>query len=154
NPIVHLRSFSNYMTPKLGLLSADTWTLVAIFIRNLILNWFVLLPPIILVLLIPRFCLAAINFDLTTTALPHAALAVAVFSGIIPIAYVYANRPSLADAKLRDAAAGSIFPNEHKTQSAFLRWCLFPLSLLAVLSTTSYAWWRINPAGLWMWFIG
>src|SRR5215475_12575555 len=31
-PIAHLRRYSNYMTPKLGLLSADTWTLVATFI--------------------------------------------------------------------------------------------------------------------------
>ena len=37
-PIEHLRNYSNYLTPKLGLLSADTWTLVAIVIRNLLLN--------------------------------------------------------------------------------------------------------------------
>src|SRR2546421_72219 len=29
-PVRHLRSYSNYMSPRLGLLSADTWTLVAI----------------------------------------------------------------------------------------------------------------------------
>jgi len=53
DPIVHLRSYSNYMSPKLGLLSADTWTLGAIFIRNLILNWLILMPLILLVLLLP-----------------------------------------------------------------------------------------------------
>ena len=42
-PVNHLRSYSNYLTPQLGLLSADTWTLVAIITRNVILNW---LPPI------------------------------------------------------------------------------------------------------------
>src|SRR2546425_10510790 len=40
--ITHLRSYSNYLTPKLGLLSADTWTLIAIVVRNLVVNWLVL----------------------------------------------------------------------------------------------------------------
>src|SRR5947199_322869 len=45
-PVQYLRRYSRYMTPKVGLLSADTWTLVAIFLRNLFLNWLVLLPLI------------------------------------------------------------------------------------------------------------
>ena len=43
-PVKWLRSYSNYLSPKLGLFSADTWTLVATFARNLILNWLILLP--------------------------------------------------------------------------------------------------------------
>jgi hypothetical protein len=42
--IAWLRRYSNYLTPKLGIGSADAWTVVAIFIRNLVLNWLVLLP--------------------------------------------------------------------------------------------------------------
>jgi hypothetical protein len=55
-----LRCFSNYLTPKLGLLSEDTWALVSIFARNLLLNWLVLLPFLFAVLLLPRLlvCLA------------------------------------------------------------------------------------------------
>src|SRR5206468_2463775 len=37
-PIWHLRTYSNYLSPKLGLLSADTWTLLATYVRNLFLN--------------------------------------------------------------------------------------------------------------------
>ncbi len=33
-----LRRFSNYLTPELGFLSADTWTLFAIWFRNILLN--------------------------------------------------------------------------------------------------------------------
>jgi predicted acylesterase/phospholipase RssA len=43
-PIRRLRQYSNYLTPRLGLLSADTWTWIAIYLRNLILNWLVLIP--------------------------------------------------------------------------------------------------------------
>jgi hypothetical protein len=48
-----LRSNSNFLTPGLGGLSADTWTLVALYIRNLLLNWLIYLPLIVGVLLIP-----------------------------------------------------------------------------------------------------
>ena len=34
-----LRSYSNYLTPRTGLLSADTWTAMSLYVRNLILNW-------------------------------------------------------------------------------------------------------------------
>jgi hypothetical protein len=39
-----LRNYSSYMSPRLGLLSADSWTLIGIYLRNLMLNWLVLLP--------------------------------------------------------------------------------------------------------------
>jgi hypothetical protein len=39
-----LRSYTNYLTPKLGVLSADTWAAVALSARNLLLNWLVILP--------------------------------------------------------------------------------------------------------------
>lgn len=41
-PLRHLREFSNYLSPKLGLFSADGWTLVATALRNLLLNWTVI----------------------------------------------------------------------------------------------------------------
>jgi hypothetical protein len=36
--LAHLRAFSNYLTPKVSLLSADTWSLWAIWARNTLLN--------------------------------------------------------------------------------------------------------------------
>jgi hypothetical protein len=41
-----LRSYSNYLTPRLGVTSADTWAIVSVYLRNLLLNWLVLLPAI------------------------------------------------------------------------------------------------------------
>jgi hypothetical protein len=46
--IDHLRDYSSYLTPKVGLLSADTWAAVAIVLRNIVLNWLILLPAIAL----------------------------------------------------------------------------------------------------------
>ena len=52
-PVSFLREYSNYLNPKLGLTSADTWALVATVIRNILLNWLVLLPLIASVLILP-----------------------------------------------------------------------------------------------------
>lgn len=44
--IRYLRRYSNYLTPKMGLASGDTWAAVGIYLRNLLLNqlvlWFLL----------------------------------------------------------------------------------------------------------------
>lgn len=53
-PIRYLREFSNYLTPQSGFLSADTWTMLAIYLRNFLLNLVVLLPFIAAVLIAPR----------------------------------------------------------------------------------------------------
>lgn len=57
-PLRFLRRYSNYLTPRLGLFSADTWTVVATVVRNLILNWLVLLPILAAVLALPLLALA------------------------------------------------------------------------------------------------
>jgi hypothetical protein len=49
----HLRQFSNYLTPRVGFFSKDTWTLIAIFFRNLLLNWLMVLPLVAGLLLLP-----------------------------------------------------------------------------------------------------
>src|SRR5262245_42012568 len=49
-----LREFSNYLTPKLGMFSGDTWALIAIYVRNALLNQLVLLLALAGVLLVPR----------------------------------------------------------------------------------------------------
>jgi hypothetical protein len=59
-PLRHLRDYSSFITPRTGLLSADTWTFIVIYIRNLLLNWIVLVPLLASVLLIPRVSVAVL----------------------------------------------------------------------------------------------
>ena len=42
-PVEHLRKYSNYLAPRPGILTYDGWLLVAIYLRNLILNQVALL---------------------------------------------------------------------------------------------------------------
>jgi len=58
DPIDHLREFNNYLTPKLGFFSADTWTVAATVFRNIALNWMVLVPLLMSVLMLPRLLLS------------------------------------------------------------------------------------------------
>src|SRR6185295_12998073 len=60
-PIRNLRVYSNYLTPKKGLFTADTWTLVAVYLRNLMLNWLVFIPAIMAFLVVPVLWSAVLN---------------------------------------------------------------------------------------------
>ena len=62
DPIHHLREYNSYMSPRTGLFSTDVWTMVAIFVRNVLLNWLVLLPLLMAVLMGPRLYVAALTF--------------------------------------------------------------------------------------------
>ena len=53
-PVQHLRAFSRYLAPRLSRLSADSLTLFGIYLRNLLLNWLVLVPLGAAFLLLPR----------------------------------------------------------------------------------------------------
>lgn len=58
DPIQHLRDYNNYLSPKLGLFSADTWTLAATVARNMLLNWLVFVPLLMCALMVPRIVLS------------------------------------------------------------------------------------------------
>jgi hypothetical protein len=48
-----LRDYTSYLAPHTGALSTDTWTLAAIVLRNLLLNWAILIPAFAAILLLP-----------------------------------------------------------------------------------------------------
>jgi predicted acylesterase/phospholipase RssA len=48
-----LRDYSNYLTPRVGLLGADTWAAITLYLRNLLLNQAVLIAFLSGILVIP-----------------------------------------------------------------------------------------------------
>ncbi len=72
-PVRHLREFSNYLAPRAGLTSVDFWILITTFIRNMFLNWLVLISWLAAAMMLPRLYLAAINLqpDWTSLATLH-----------------------------------------------------------------------------------
>ncbi len=100
DPVRHLREYNSYLTPRLGAFSADTWTLVATVVRNIMLNWLVLVPLLLGALMIPRALLSIIMlgqlyFDLYGNADPVAKSPIVVYglpvAGAVLIAVVFFN---------------------------------------------------------------
>jgi hypothetical protein len=53
-PIRHVRAYSSYLSPRGGLFSGDSWALLAIYLRNVLINLLVLLPIAFLAVLAVR----------------------------------------------------------------------------------------------------
>lgn len=60
DPIRHLRDYNNYLSPKVGIMSADTWALAATVLRNILLNWMVLIPLLMAAFMVPRLFLSVL----------------------------------------------------------------------------------------------
>jgi hypothetical protein len=54
SPMRHLRRYSNYLNPHTGLLSADRLANIILYLRNLLLNWLVILPVIIFAIVLVK----------------------------------------------------------------------------------------------------
>ncbi len=124
-PVSRLRDYSNYLNPKLGLLSADTWTLVATVLRNLLLNWFVLIPLLAAALMIPRVGIPVLQMSVSDR-LADWCLWLGCISLVWAIGYIALHRPSINLLK--------------GDQGGFLKWCLLPLTLASILLITYWAW--------------
>jgi hypothetical protein len=142
-PIRHLRNYSNYLTPKLGFLSADTWTLVAIVLRNLVLNWLVLIPIILAALMLPRIVVAIVRMDAETVARVgfNWTFWLGTIFGLAAIVYMGVARPSANPPR-------KINSQRLNQQGWFLTLCLLPLSLSAICLTSWWAWRRTSGGGL------
>lgn len=122
--IQNLRSYSNYLSPRLGLFSADSWTLVGTYLRNLFLNWCVIIPLLGTALTLPWIYTAILMTDPPPyTDLPLWMGAVCI---VIGVAYMGINLPCGRNVRWN--------------QKRFILFCLAPLFLGSVLITTHWAW--------------
>ena len=123
-PIRHLRRYSNYLTPQLGLFSADTWTLVATFLRNLVIMWLMMLPLLATILLLPWMALDTLQNPSVRQLVgdhPTWCWGLGCLCLFAAIAYIGVHRPS----------AG----NRRATEGSFFAWCLVPFGLASILLT-------------------
>jgi hypothetical protein len=140
-PVRHLRTYSNFLSPKVGFLSADTWTLVATYLRNLLLTWLILIPLLAAATLAPYLALAVVRSQPRhwgvppSSFLPGVLAILALISGAVGIHFVHKNRPErdAESAERRDAF-------QNRGQGTFLLRCLLPLAVSATLLTTAWIW--------------
>jgi hypothetical protein len=58
SPVRWLRENSNFITPRIGIASADTWTAIAVSVRNVLINWLVFAPALLLAAMVPNLAAA------------------------------------------------------------------------------------------------
>src|SRR5882724_9438475 len=133
--IQNLRSYSNYLSPRLGIFSADSWTIVGTYLRNLLLNWCVIIPLLAAFFALPWLFSSIVMMDppLRSDALFWSGAALVV----IGVAYMGLNLP-----------CGR---NLQWDQGRFLRFCLLPLFLASVLMTIYWAWFNYYGRSLIAW---
>jgi hypothetical protein len=135
-PLVRVRQYIRYMSPREGFFSADIWALAATMTRNLLVNWLVVVPMIAAALLVPRLHYSLIRLGDANYVPgvrfgwqePEAWMLGAV-AGLLAsvLAYIAADLPTLGNAR--------------RPQREFIKWCLVPL-VLGTLSLTYF--WTID----------
>ena len=104
--IGNLREYSQFLTPRAGLASADTWAAVVMIIRNIFLNWFIFAPLLLLI------ALGVLMYGtLVATTMPSATLpvlAAAALLLLISATRTCLNLPSHRPAGVTGPDAGHI----------------------------------------------
>ena len=96
---------SNYLSPRLGFLSADSWTLAGTYLCNLLLNWLVLLPLLIVPLLAPRVLIALTQMN--AADVPDRGLTIFITAGLgfgaMARIYLHLFRPNLQEFRTNNS---------------------------------------------------
>ena len=137
-PVSWLRTYSNYLSPRLGLMSADSWTLVGTYLRNLLLNWLVLVPFLLALLALPLLYRAMLKAD-ASPAVMTTLVVVGTACLLLNLTYLHLCRPSLW--KLRQAPLWK----HVESQQTFLFACLLPLMIGVGCLTIAWEWAHRQP---------
>jgi hypothetical protein len=157
-----LRAYSNYLTPQLGITSADSWAAVAILVRNLILNWLIIIPIVCLAILLLKI-IATMSVWIAHSQ-QHDSLVIDVLLGgisflIVALAFTTRHRPprrpqppnphgsqtqAAADGKRAEELPRNV------GQGRFLAWdfiwAVFSAIMVTIFFVSSY-FWRSELAG-------
>jgi hypothetical protein len=155
-PVFHLRAYSNYLAPRPGLLSADSWVGASIYLRNLLLNQLLLLPALMGLLLLTRLALLFYEWEGGTWEYPTAAgqlrhwatLWYVLFGGAFVCSLGYAAlNISRALEKLRATRRGG-GPGRANlgTGKTALNWAILAPIVLAAFLSCWFAWDNPDPA--------
>jgi hypothetical protein len=158
-PLVELRKNQDFITPKVGVGSPDTWAAVAIVIRNILLNWLVFAPFIAAVLFLPRVIEWAFVSWATSEA-PGDTFLLNFGKGLWSLdfrtAFAHANFwrahywvDTIGVACVIFALVKSITnrfkpPEESFSQTGFVKWVMTPLVAGAVLLLMQSVYWSAD----------
>jgi hypothetical protein len=143
--VKYLRQYTNYLTPKTGFFSADTWALLGTYLRNTVLNLTILASVLAAVMVLPRLLALFINGahknEIAWVRQADAALPFSLFSGIATIAallavfWIAASVSGIPDAKSKHLLW-------RQSQNSIIWFTVLPLMVAAFFG--SAALWNIH----------
>lgn len=132
--IKRLRQNSNFITPRVGLGSNDTWTAIAISVRNILLNWLLFIPLVMLVALVPNLFL-----DAVTSFSDIAADRNDVHSVLLGIAALCIGRATFSTVRLLPSYRDKEMELPPEGDRVLARRIVWPLILWSVFATLAIA---------------
>lgn len=150
-PIHHLREYSSYMTPRSGILTADTWSIFTIYLRNISINLTMVLPAIFALVLAARLLLWAyagidqlVDWKITEGTPwysdPKILLSalLAISASILTIRAFSINARAVRRIRDEDAGLPPLVTEPIPSTSKMIRLFVFPLLTAAVLGTMAF----------------
>lgn len=140
--IKRLRENSNFITPRVGIGSNDTWTAVSISARNILINWLLFAPLVMLIALLPNLFLDGVRSIRQAAALQPEFLYVPLGLAALGIGQAtYATvrlMPSYRNASTGQRGEGDALLNKR---------IVYPLVFWAVVATLAIAIELLGQAG-------
>lgn len=140
-PIRFLRDYSNYLTPRLGALGADTWTVIAIYLRNLLLNQAILVLFLFALLLLPYIAVWLTTAVCTTWIWPQPVAAFLLLTAAIAVGA--RNLEWLTGCKERPEESKPWLPPQEQ------RWVLITIVAPIFVALWTLTAWLWGYAGIW-----
>lgn len=134
-PVAWLRSYINYLNPRIGIFSQDSMTIISTYLRNLFMNWLVLIPLVIAGLMLPRMYVALTRLMEADVIIKSCSWGGCIFL-VFALTYLHSFRPSLK--VFRSSKEWSLFESEKYV----ILGCVLPMFVSALLLTASWAWFR------------
>jgi hypothetical protein len=153
-PIRFLREYSNYLTPRTGFFSADTWTMLGIYARNALLNQVIITAVFAALLLAPRNWFPAVEYLLGQR------VGVAVLRGLLWFVATAVLCMNLRKLDPRDASAivanetvsGPAVPPRYARPWVIHRFVVLPWLLMFALLAQPMGEWAISSASGQDWY--
>ncbi len=138
-----LREYSNYLTPKLGWFGADTWTSVAIYLRNFILNLIILVTALCAVLILPHVVAWLLHMNHRSDNDPtlYGTIAALIGALLFSIYAIGHNLGSFSVVRKKGPAQGDA--NPMTSQESVQKKIVIPLFLASILYACVL--WKLGP---------
>lgn len=134
-PLTWLRMHTNYLARRLSLFSADAWTILSTYLRNLLVVWMIFWPWVTLFLLVPWLTVLVYYHETVIETYPRVAGVVGAVVGIFASTYLMQPGASAVVAAKRIK-----WPKEPDNRAFF-----GALLLVAACSCLSYViWWDLD----------